>query len=88
MSHLRRLDLALAGPFVVFSIHQFGEDLSGMAARVEVISMRDGFAFAPLLTAVCSEDVLVVIVVEVLVLVEICLGHSSCCEIFGDACEK
>lgn len=88
MPHLRRLLLALAGPFVVLGIHQFGENLSGMAARIEVIGMCDGLAFAPLLTAVCSEDVLVVIVVEVLVLVEICLGHSSCYEIFRDACEK
>lgn len=59
-----------------------------MAARVEVIGMCDGLAFAPLLTAVRGEDVLVVIVVEVLVLVEICLGHSSRDGIFWNACEK
>lgn len=59
-----------------------------MAARVEVIGMRDGLAFAPLLTAVRGEDVLVVIVVEVLVLVEVRLGHSSRGWILGDVCEK
>lgn len=48
-----------------------------MAARVEMIGVSDGLAFAPLFTAVTSEDVLVVVVVEVLVLVEIRLGHSS-----------
>lgn len=53
----------------MLGIHQLGEDLSGMAARVEMIGMRDSLAFAPLLTAVRGEDVLVVIVVEVLVLV-------------------
>lgn len=78
MSHLRRLDLVLAGlPFVMLSIHQLGEDLSRMAARVEVIGMCDGLAFAPLLTTVCGENVLVVSVVEVLVFVEVRLGHSS-----------
>lgn len=48
-----------------------------MAARVEVIGVRDGLALAPLLTAVAGEDVLVVVVVEVLVLVAVRLGHSS-----------
>lgn len=48
-----------------------------MAARIEVIGMRDGLSFAPLLTAVRGEDVLVVVVVEVLVLVDVRLGHSS-----------
>jgi len=61
----------------VLGIHQLGENLSGMAARVEVIGMRDGLAFAPLLTAVRGEDVLIVVVVEVLVLVNVRLGHSS-----------
>lgn len=48
-----------------------------MAARIEMIGMRDGLAFAPLLTAVRGEDMLVVVIVEVLVLVDVCLGHSS-----------
>jgi len=59
-----------------------------MAARVEVIRVRDGLAFAPLLAAVRGEDVLVVVVVEVLVLVDVRLGHSSRDSILGDACEK
>lgn len=61
----------------MLSIHQLGEDLSGMAARVEVIGMCDGFAFAPLLSTVSGEDVLVISVVEVLVLVEVRLRHSD-----------
>lgn len=48
-----------------------------MAARVEVIRVRNGLAFAPLLAAVRGEDVLVVVVVKVLVLVDVRLGHSS-----------
>lgn len=58
-------------------VPQLSEYLSGMAARIEVIGVRDGLAFASLLAAVASEDVLVVVVVEVLVLVEMRLGHSS-----------
>jgi len=87
--HLRRLDLVLAGlPFVMLGIHQLGEDLSGMAARVEVIGMCDGFAFAPLLSTVRGEDVLVVSVVEVLVLVKVRLRHSSRDWILRDARRK
>jgi len=76
-SNLLCLALARRLPFVVLGVHQLGEKLSGMAARVEVIRVRDSLAFAPLLTAVRGEDVLVVVVVEVLVLVDVCLGHSS-----------
>lgn len=61
----------------MLSIHQLGEDLSGMAARVKVIGMCDGFAFAPLFSTVRGENVLVIRVVEVLVLVEVRLRHSS-----------
>lgn len=89
MPHLRRLDLVLAGlSFVMLGIHQLGKDLSRMAARVEVIGMCDGLAFASLLSAVRGEDVLVVSVVEVLVLVKIRLRHSSRNWIFRDACRK
>lgn len=70
--------LALARlAFIVLGIHQLGENLPGMAARVKVIRVRIDLAFAPLLTAMCSKDVLVVIVVEMLVLVDVRLGHSS-----------
>lgn len=58
-------------------VPQLGEYLSGMAARVEVVGVGDGLAFASLLTAVTGENMLVVVVVEVLVLVEMRLGHSS-----------
>lgn len=61
----------------MLGVHQLGEDLPGMAARVEVVRVRVGLAFAPLLAAMCGEDVLVVVVVEVLVLVDVRLGHSS-----------
>lgn len=47
-----------------------------MAARIEVIRMRDRLAFAPLLATVGGKYVLVVVVVEVLVLVNVRLGHS------------
>lgn len=58
-------------------VPQLRKYLSGMAARVEVVGVGDGLAFASLLTAVTGENVLVVVVVEVLVLVEMRLGHSS-----------
>lgn len=61
----------------MLGVHQLGENLSGMAARVEVIRVRNGLAFAPLLAAVSSKDMFVVVVVEVLVLVNVRLGHSS-----------
>lgn len=61
----------------MLGVHHLGENLSGMAARVEVIRVRDSLAFAPLFTAVRGEDMLVVVVVEVFVLVDVCLGHSS-----------
>lgn len=61
----------------MLGVHQLGENLPGMAARVEVIRVRVGLAFAPLLAAMCGEDVLVVVVVEVLVLVDVRLGHRS-----------
>lgn len=77
LTHRLRLGLVGGLPFVVLRVHQLGEYLSGMAARIEVIGVRDGLAFAPLLTAVTGEDVLVVVVVEVLVLVAVRLGHSS-----------
>lgn len=48
-----------------------------MAARVEMIGMGDSLALASLLTAVRGEDMFIVIVVEVLVLIEMRLGHSS-----------
>lgn len=59
--------------FVVLRVHELGDDFSGMAARIEVVGMRDGFAFAPLFAPVLRENVLSVVVVEVLVLVNV--GH-------------
>lgn len=61
----------------MLGVHQLGEDLSRMATRIEVIRVRVGLSFAPLLAAVCGEDMLVVVVIEMLVLVEMCLRHSS-----------
>ena len=64
-------------PFVVLGVHQFGQDLSGMAARIEVICVCQCLAFASLFATVPGEYMLVVIVVEVLVLVNVVVRHSS-----------
>lgn len=44
----------------MLGVPQLGEYLSRMAARVKMVGMGDGLAFAPLLTAVTGENVLVV----------------------------
>ena len=72
-------------PFIVFRIHQFGEDLSGMAARIEMICVCKSLAFASLFSTVTGKDMLVVIVVEVFVFVNVVLRHSSW---FPNALEK
>lgn len=64
-------------PFIMLRVHQFGDDLSGMAARVEMVCVCQGFAFTPLFTAMAREDMLVVIVDEVLVIVNESVRHSS-----------
>lgn len=64
-------------PFVVGRIYKLGDDLSGMATRIEV-SVSFGFPLRSLFATVTGEDVLVV-VVEVLVFVDVVvIGHSFC----------
>lgn len=64
-------------PLVVFGVYKFSKNLSGMAARIEVVRVVGNFSFASLLTTVSREYMFVVIVVKVLVLVEVLLGHCS-----------
>lgn len=64
-------------PFVVLRIHQFSEYLSGMAAGIEMISMRKSLAFASLFSTVSGKNMLVVIVVEVFVFINVVVRHSS-----------
>lgn len=64
-------------PFVVFRIHQFSEDLSGMAARIEMVCVCKSLAFASLFSTVTGKNMLVVIVVEVFVFVNVVVRHSS-----------
>lgn len=63
----------------MLGVHELRQDLSGMAARIEMIGMSVGFAFRSLFATVTGENVLVVIVVEVLVFVDVVvIGHSFC----------
>lgn len=78
---ISRLGLRLAlgdVPFVVLGVHQFGDDLSRMATRVELIRMRRSLPFASLFPTVPGEDVLIVVIVEMLVLVTEFFGVHSC----------
>lgn len=60
---------------VVLSVHELGDDLSGMAGRVEVVSVLVDLLLGALLAAVSGEDVLVVVEVVVVVLVKEGFGH-------------
>ena len=64
-------------PFVVLRIHQFSEYLSGMAAGIEMISMRKSLAFATLFSTMSGKNMLIVIVVEMFVFVNVVVRHSS-----------
>lgn len=64
-------------PFIVFRVHQFRDDLSGMDARIKMIRVCQGFTFTPLFTTMTGEYILVVIVDEVLVFVKEMGRHSS-----------
>lgn len=55
---------------VVFGVHEFGDDLSGMAGRVEMVCVYAGLLLGALLAAVTGEDVFVVFEVVVVIFVE------------------
>lgn len=63
---------------VVLCIDQLGNDLSGMAGRVEVVGVLAYLLLSALFAAVAGENVLVVIEVVVVVFVEESLGHIYC----------
>lgn len=56
---------------IVFGVLQFGEDLSGMPAWIEMVGVFSYFFLAPLLAAVSARQVFVIVEVVVLVLVEV-----------------
>lgn len=60
---------------VVLCVHELGDDLSGMAGRVEVVGVLVDLLLGALLAAVSGEDVLVVVEVVVVVLVKESFGH-------------
>lgn len=63
--------------FIMLGVHQLRDDLSGMAARVEVVRVCQRFALTPLFTTMSGENMLVVVVNEMLVIVNGMVRHSS-----------
>lgn len=69
------LALVLRDFLIVRGVGELGDDLSGMAVRVEVVGVLVYFLLGALLAAVAGEDVLVVVKVVVVVLVKESFGH-------------
>lgn len=68
---------------VVVGVHELGQNLSGVARRVEVVGVLAGLLLGTLLAAVARKDVFAMVIVVVLVFIKVCLRHvGGCCFLF------